>query len=159
MHFGNLDLRIGQIKAVQDHENADKLYILLVNLGKLSRDIQLVAGIKESYSKDELINKKIILIRNLEPVIIRGTESNGMLLAVSENKNIVLLTVKKSKPGDKVFIDDMKDEPLEKISFKDFKKIHLLTVNNHIVFEGKILKTEKEEIFTDKEVSDGLRVG
>ena len=158
MHFGNLNLIVGEIKAVQDHPNADKLYILLVNIGKLVREIQLVAGIKQSYNKNELLNKKIIIVRNLEPVIIRGVESNGMLLAVSDSGKIILLTAKKSKVGDKVFIDDMKPEVLEKISFGDFKKIHLLTQEDHIVFEGKILKTEKEEIFTDKKVSDGLKV-
>ena len=88
-----LDLRSGRILEVKDHPNADKLYILKVDIGE---ERQIVAGIKKSYSKEELIGKQIIVISNLEPVILRGVESQGMLLAVGEDENSrVLLTLDK----------------------------------------------------------------
>jgi len=90
-----LDLRVGQIKGVEDHPNADKLFILLVDLGEGEHDIQLVAGLKEHYKKDELIGKKIIVVKNLQPTLIRGIESQGMLLAAVFQDKVVLLTVDK----------------------------------------------------------------
>ncbi len=94
-----IDLRVGTILDVKDHPNADKLYVLKVNIGE---ERQLVAGIKKDYSKKDLIGKKIIVISNLEPIKIRGIESNGMLLAVGE-ENISLLTVDKdANNGDEV---------------------------------------------------------
>jgi methionyl-tRNA synthetase len=86
-----LDLRVGKIKAVKDHPDADKLYILLVSVGK-GEDIQLVAGLKEHYNKQELMNKKVIVFRNLEPAVIRGEESAGMVLAAVSEKRITLIT-------------------------------------------------------------------
>ena len=88
--FKKLNIVMGQIKEVQDHPNADKLYVIKVDLGQEIR--QLVAGIRQSYTKEDLINRLIIVIENLESVTIRGEESQGMLLAVSDEKGIALLT-------------------------------------------------------------------
>ncbi len=87
-----LDIRIGEIKEVKDHPNADKLLILKVDVGK---EIQLVAGIKNNYSKKELIGKKIVVFTNLEPAELRGVKSEGMLLAAVKDKEVVLLVPEK----------------------------------------------------------------
>mgnify|MGYP001605177579 FL=1 len=86
-----IDLRIGEIKSVKEHPNADKLFILLIDLGTGEHDIQLVAGLKGHYDEDELIGKKIIVVANLEPALIRGIESQGMLLAAIFKNKVVLL--------------------------------------------------------------------
>ena len=88
--FQKLDLRTATIVSAEDHPNASKLYVLKVDLGDGIR--QLVAGIKNSYTKEELINKKIVMIANLKPAVLRGVESNGMLLAADDNGNIAVLT-------------------------------------------------------------------
>ena len=88
--FKKLDIRIATIKEVLDHPNADKLYILKVDMG--GREKQLVAGIKLSYSKEALIGKQIAVIDNLEPAIIRQQESQGMLLAAQDESGIVILS-------------------------------------------------------------------
>ncbi len=93
--FEKVDLRVGKIKAVKIHPKADKLFILDVSLGKGEHDIQLVAGIKEYYSEDELVGKQIIVVRNLEPAVIRGIESQGMLLAAEFKGKIVILCPEK----------------------------------------------------------------
>ncbi len=87
-----LDLRIGKIKGVKDHPNAEKLYILLVDIGPIEQNIQLVAGLKQHYKKEELMNKKVIVFRNLEPAVIRGEESAGMILAAVKDNKVVLIT-------------------------------------------------------------------
>lgn len=92
--FAKLDLRVGTITSVEDHPDADKLYVLKVDLGTEER--QLVAGMKAFYSKEEMQGKKVIIVANLKPVKLRGVESNGMLLAAEDDEgNVVLLTLEK----------------------------------------------------------------
>ena len=85
----NLDFRIGKILKVENHPNADKLYVLKVKIDKDEKTI--VAGIKNSYPREKLIGKKIIVFTNLKPTIIRGIKSEGMLLAASNKNEVVLI--------------------------------------------------------------------
>ena len=99
--FKKLELIVGQIKEAQDHPNADKLYLLKIDTG--SEIKQLVAGIKKSYTKEELIGKRVVVVNNLEPATIRGEVSNGMLLAATdENGVVILITEKEVALGSKV---------------------------------------------------------
>ena len=96
--FRKLDLRIAEIKEVNDHPNADKLLVLILDLG--DRQKQVVAGIKNFYSKDELIGRQVVLIDNLDPVILRGVESQGMILAGSDENGLAVVSPdKKLKLG------------------------------------------------------------
>lgn len=89
-----LDIRIGTIKGVQQHPNADKLYILLIELGKGENDRQIVAGIREHYTEEQLLGKQLAFIDNLEHKEVRGVRSQGMILAADDGKNpVALLTV------------------------------------------------------------------
>ena len=90
-----IDLRIGKIKSVKEHPNANKLYVLMVDLGKGEHDIQLVAGLRTHYEENDLVGKQIVVIRNLEPSLIRGIESQGMLLAAVFEGDVVLLQPEK----------------------------------------------------------------
>ena len=87
--FKKLELIIAQIKEVKDHPNADRLYIVKVDTGKEEK--QLIAGIRKFYTKEELVGRRIIMVNNLEPAMIRGEESQGMLLAASDEKGISIL--------------------------------------------------------------------
>lgn len=95
--FMKIQMVVAQIKEVADHPDADKLYVLKVNVGG-DEERQLVAGIKKSYEKEELLGKKIIVIKNLEPAVIRGQESQGMLLAASVEGRAVLLAPEADVP-------------------------------------------------------------
>ena len=96
---------------------------------------------------------------NLQPAIFRSVESNGMLLATVYLDNVVLLTAKKSEIGNRVYINGVRRvTPMRKVSFENWKKIKLTTQNNKIKFEDYFLKTDKEEIFTDKKVPDGCNI-
>ncbi|MCX6651014.1 MAG: methionine--tRNA ligase [Methanomassiliicoccales archaeon] len=98
--FESLDLRVGLIEEVSDHPNADKLMVLKVNIG---RPIQLVAGLKAFYSKEELTGKKVVVITNLQPAKLRGVESQGMVLAAEAGEKVKVLTPSgPADPGDKV---------------------------------------------------------
>lgn len=85
-----LDLRVAKIIDVRQHPNADKLYLLDVDLGKEKR--QLVAGLKQHYKPEELKDKLCIVFINLEPATIRGVKSEGMILAaVSDSGKVTVL--------------------------------------------------------------------
>ena len=86
-----MKFRVGKIIKAQPHPNADKLYVLLVDLGEGENDRQVVAGIKEHYELKDLIDKPVIVFTNLQPTKIRGIESNGMLLAAGFKDTVCLL--------------------------------------------------------------------
>ena len=92
--FKRINLRIATVKSVEDHPRADRLYILRVELGGEER--QLVAGIKEDYSPEELKGKQVVVVENLEPAHIRGVESKGMLLAAQDSNRIAIVVPEKA---------------------------------------------------------------
>ncbi|HEO64126.1 MAG TPA: methionine--tRNA ligase subunit beta, partial [Candidatus Omnitrophica bacterium] len=87
--FKKMDLRVATIKEAADHPNADKLYLLKVSTGEEER--QLVAGIRPYYTKEDLIGRQVVVILNLEPAVIRGVESQGMILAAQDKGGVTLL--------------------------------------------------------------------
>jgi len=95
LEWEKLDLRVGKILKVEEHPDADKLYLIQVDLGTEKR--QLVAGLKPYYREEELEGKSCIVFTNLEPAVIRGEKSEGMLLAAESKKEdkVVLITVEK----------------------------------------------------------------
>jgi len=88
--FKKLELRIAKIVEVNPHSNADRLFVLKIDLGDCTR--QIVAGIKSGYREEELINRQIVVIANLESAEIRGVKSEGMLLAASDETGISILS-------------------------------------------------------------------
>ena len=84
-----LDMRVAEIISVEDHPNADRLYVIQLDLAGSRR--QVVGGLKASYTKEELVGKKVILLANLKPVKLRGVLSQGMLLAESQGDQVRLL--------------------------------------------------------------------
>jgi methionyl-tRNA synthetase len=85
-----INLVVGEIEQVEEIAGADKLYKLLINIGKENRTV--CAGIKKFYSKEELKGKKIVLFKNLAPRKLKGIESQGMVLAaVNKDESKVIL--------------------------------------------------------------------
>ena len=101
--FAQIDLRVAEIIAVEPHPNADRLLILKIDAGDGIEGRQLVAGIKAHYSPEELVGKKVVIVNNLEPVVLRGVESQGMVLAASDGERVILLSTEKdAAPGSKI---------------------------------------------------------
>ncbi len=89
--FAKIDLRIAEVLEAEKVEGADKLLKLQIKIGNEKR--QIVAGIAQHYTPEELIGKKIVVVANLKPAKLRGIESCGMLLAASDSKGLTLVTV------------------------------------------------------------------
>ncbi len=89
--FKKVEIKIGKIISVEKVENADKLLKLVVDFGSPVGQRQIVSGIAEYYEPSDLEGKKLPFIVNLEPRKFRGVESQGMLMAVSGEKPVLLL--------------------------------------------------------------------
>ncbi len=99
--FLKVELKVAKVLEASEIEGADRLLRLRVDLGSETR--QLVAGIKKSYTPEELVGKHIIVVANLQPATLRGVESQGMLLAASTEDGPILATFDKEvAPGAKV---------------------------------------------------------
>lgn len=121
-----LDLKIGVIESIEDHPNAEKLYVMKVDFGDEKR--QLVAGLKTYYTKEEMQDRKIVVVMNLKPAKLRGIESKGMLLAAEDKKGVVSLLSPLSGEdiGVRVYGRGCESKgKIEQMSFSDFQKIEL----------------------------------
>lgn len=89
--FAKVELKVGKILECQPHPKADRLLVFKIDIGDEVRTI--VSGIRKYYSETDLIGKKVIVVTNLKPVNLRCVESNGMILAASDDENLSVLTV------------------------------------------------------------------
>lgn len=88
--FGKVKMAVGEVLEAARVDGADRLLQLKVRAG--DEDRQLVAGIAEHYSAEDLIGRRVIVVVNLKPATIRGVESHGMILAAKAGKQLVLVT-------------------------------------------------------------------
>lgn len=101
--FAKVQLRVAKVLEAFDHPKADKLLVLKVDLGTEQR--QIVAGIRGYHKPEDLIGKNIVIVANLQPRMMRGFESQGMLLAgSSDNRDkVIVVTVEGDiPPGSRV---------------------------------------------------------
>ena len=94
--FKRIELVVGRVVEAFPHPNADKLLVLKVDIKE--KIITLVAGIRSSYKEEDILNKKIVVVENLEPRPLRGILSEGMLLAASSEGSLSVLTLDKDIP-------------------------------------------------------------
>jgi len=95
--FMKIELRVAKIIEASEIEGADRLLKLQVDLGSEKR--QLVAGIKKTYTPEELVGKHIVVVTNLKPARLRGEESQGMLLAAQTDDGPALVSFDKDVPA------------------------------------------------------------
>ena len=98
--FSKVELVVGKILEAKVHPNAKKLLVFKVDIGTEVR--QIVSGIQAYYKPEELIGKKVVVVKNLKPINLRGEDSAGMLLCASDDKELELLNVNNLNPGAKV---------------------------------------------------------
>jgi methionine--tRNA ligase beta chain len=139
-----LDVRVGRIVEVQDHPNADKLYVIKVDIGDEVRT--LVAGMKANYTKEQMLGKRVAVLCNLEPAKLRGVLSNGMVLAAEDARDVGLLLPPEDGPlGAKV----LGTRGAPRLTFSEFQKFKIrVAEGDHVVFLG-----------TDEKMAVPLKVG
>jgi methionyl-tRNA synthetase len=97
--FQKIELRVATILSAERVPGTEKLLKLQIDLGSEHR--QLVAGIAKHYTPEELIGKQIVVVTNLQPAVIRGIESQGMLLTAStdDSSQLALVTLQRPVPN------------------------------------------------------------
>ncbi len=100
--FARVHLRVAEVLEAREHPNADKLIVLKLDLGTEQR--QICAGLRGHYEPASLVGRKIIVVANLAPRMMRGEESNGMLLAAStpDKARVILLSPESDVPAGSV---------------------------------------------------------
>ncbi len=156
--FSDLDLEVGQIKSVEKHPQAEKLFVEKVMLGDGER--QIVSGLVGHYFAEELVGKKVVIVRNLAAAKLRGVESEGMLLAAEgaehapghdgkspmEKEAVEVIFCEKSSVGEKVVKKGEKSAPKKTLTISEFEKIKIEVRDFTVVCEGKPLVTLSEEL-------------
>jgi methionyl-tRNA synthetase len=102
--FKKMDMRVGTIKEITPVEGADKLLKCMIDFGEPELR-QIVSGIREYFPEfEQLVGRQVLYIINLEPRMIRGVESRGMLMAVDgpNGKPVLLGPGEPVNPGTKV---------------------------------------------------------
>ncbi|KAK4527573.1 hypothetical protein GAYE_SCF41G5496 [Galdieria yellowstonensis] len=92
-----IEMRVGRIVQVEEHVDSSHLYVCQVDLGGEGKKNvrQVVAGIRNYFSKDELLNRTVIVACNLQPVVLAGVESQGMILTAEKKGKVHLLSCEK----------------------------------------------------------------
>ncbi len=154
------DVRVAKILEAKDHPNADKLYILTVDYGTGTREI--VSGIKNDYTPEQLRGRKIAYLLNLQPAKLRGVESRGMLLA-GEDEHVVGLVLPPDDAAVGTQILGVPDAP--ELPFSEFQKYKLrVGEEGHVYFLGQKdevripLKSGDAYLKVDKGLKEGTWV-
>lgn len=131
--FRKLDIRVAQVVWIDDHPDADKLYQMKVDVGE-DEPRSIVAGLKAFYKKEEMLNRKVLCLKNLKPRKLRGIKSEGMLLAADDEDlggtTVLLLKPSKDMPNGTQINSGLENSE-SKIEYEDFVKVNLkvATVN------------------------------
>ena len=83
--YRKMDIRVGTVISVEDHPDAEKLYILKIDMGE-EQPRQIVTNLKTVYSRDQMLNRRLLVIANLKPAKFRGVKSDGMLMALDDEE-------------------------------------------------------------------------
>lgn len=120
--FRRLDIRAATITSVEDHPDAEKLYLLKVDVGE---ERQIVAGLKAYYTKEQMLNRRVLCLVNLKPAKLRGQRSEGMLLAADDEEiggsTVLLLKPSADVPNGTRFGCGLEGSS-SRIEYKDFQK-------------------------------------
>ena len=94
--FKKVELRTAKVLDAEEIPGADRIWKLTIDVGTEKK--QIVAGVKAFYAKEALVGRSIVVVNNLAPSVIRGVESQGMLLAAKDGTTLSILTVDKDVP-------------------------------------------------------------
>ena len=98
--FGKVQLKVGTVIKSEKHPKADKLLVSQIDIGNETR--QIVSGIAAFISPEDFVGKKVVVVTNLKPAMIRGVESQGMILAGEDSNGLEVINVTKLANGSEI---------------------------------------------------------
>jgi methionyl-tRNA synthetase len=168
-----VDLRAAKIVDVKRHPDAEKLYIETVDLGSEKRTI--VSGLVPFYKEEELLGHTVVLVANLKPAVLRGVESQGMLLAAqamegeggrsqggrkpaSEGKTVEVLFVDHAAPGSRVVLAGTEGPaPAQQIDIDAFFTMPIAAVDSRVMVGDASLECAGTPVVTTKVVKGRVK--
>jgi len=151
-----LDLRVAVVTEVRDHPQADKLWILSVDLEAEKR--QLCAGLKPYYpNKADLLGRHLVVVTNLKAAKLRGELSQGMLLAADNGGQIGVLEAPDSPPGTQVTADGVSGAGAPEITIQDVAALAMEAKAGKAYVKGNVLRTEMGTVRVDRGVEGKIR--
>jgi methionine--tRNA ligase beta chain len=91
--FAHLDLRVGKIVHVENHPDAERLFIEKIDLGESTGPRTIVSGLRDHYTLEQMLDKTVIVVANLKPRKMLGVESSGMVLCAKTGDKVELIEV------------------------------------------------------------------
>lgn len=151
-----LDLRVGRVISVRKHPAADKLYVLEIDIGEKR---QIVAGLRQYYTEEELSGKRVVVVANLASAKLRGFESQGMMLAAEKDGRVKLLS-----PPEKAPIGSLDDSTAGRtITIDEFKSVDLRIgasgSGGYLLEAGKLKSWKEVAVMVDGTVIRPLTAG
>jgi methionyl-tRNA synthetase len=120
-----LDIRVGIIREISPHPNAERLYVMKIDLGE-PQPRTLVAGLRSHYSAEELLGRSIAVLSNLAPRALRGVTSQGMILAAASGDDVSVIEAPPGTPPGTAL--EGIPPASRTISYDEFSKIKLVVV-------------------------------
>ena len=136
--FRRIDIRVGTVVEVGDHPEAEKLYVLKVDLGE-EQPRQIVTNIKPLYPREQMENRRLLILSNLKPAKFRGVKSEGMLMALDDEEqggDALLLLKPSADVPNGTQIGCGLDISSSRIEVKHFEKVHIEVGK---LIDGKVL--------------------
>lgn len=96
--FVNMDFRVGKVISCEEVKKSRKLLCFQVQVGDVVK--QIVSGVKEYYSADEVVGKKVMVLMNLQPVTLAGVLSEGMILSAEDKEGNLSFMVPEREVSD-----------------------------------------------------------
>jgi methionyl-tRNA synthetase len=146
-----VELKVARIVEIHRHPRADKLYVKTIELGPGERR-QIVSGLVPHYTEEQLSGHNIILVANLKPATLRGEQSEGMLLAADDGKQVEVLFADHARPGERVRLagDTAPQGPVEPIEIEELSTIPMQVIDYQVMVEETPLQCAGRPVRTQK---------
>jgi methionyl-tRNA synthetase len=154
--FAVLNLKVGKILSVEQHPEAEKLYVETIDLG--NSDVrQIVSGLKDYYSIEEMTGRYVVVVANLKAAKLRGVKSDGMVLLAENDKGELGFLESDALIGTCLVCDGVVANNESKIKVDKFFKYELKSLGSHVEFEGKKISVGDHELQVEKQVIGNVR--
>lgn len=154
--FSKLDIRVGRIDEARDHPDADQLFVLTVDLGEDEKR-SICAGLRAHLEAKDLTGRKVAVLANLKPAVLRGVPSAGMVLASDRADGAVVpVDPGEADIGASIQVEGIETKPKKKLSKSNFEKAPLTAKGGVVVYKDKPLRTPAGDLKVDSE--DGATV-
>lgn len=134
-----MEIRVGKIGKVWNHENADKLFCEEIDVGE-GEPRKIASGLREHYTLEEMAERKVLVVCNLKSSKMLGFDSQGMVLAAKGEKKVELVEVPEgAEIGERVFIEGLEGEPFSAQQVKKKKVWNTVSKNLKCDGAGKVI--------------------